>query len=550
MSNGIRIVPLGGLGEIGKNIMVIESKDDMILIDCGLTFPREEGMFGVDIVLPDFEYVRANVDKLRAVVLTHGHEDHIGSLPFLMRQVDVPEVWGTRFTLGLVKSRADEHGLIGATDWKEIVPEKGAVKIGPFELEFVRVAHSIPDCVSVLVRTSEGTILHTGDLKIDPSPMDGVQTDLAKFAELGSAGVDVYLADSTNADVPGHTKSELSIAGPLRDIVHRAPGRVIVSCFSSHIHRMQQLIDIAQETGRVVCLLGRSMNRNVNIARNLGFMDVEGATLVKPQRLEEFNHSDVMILCTGSQGEPLAALQRIASGVHPRVEPDPMDTVIFSSRTIPGNENRVHGLFNKLSKVGCHIVHADIASVHVSGHGSSEELKTLLQLVRPRTFVPVHGEWRHLRAHSELAEMVGVQPQSIMRIENGDVIELTAGKARLTGETVPVGHTLMDRHAGEDIVDEIMDERKQASGDGLLVIVARIDEHRHMYMDVVSRGFIDADDELLHEARETAEESIANMLQTRAGEGELEDAMRDAVSSVVYDRTRRSPLVVPVLIED
>jgi ribonuclease J len=508
-------------------------------------------MFGVDIVLPDFSYIIANAHKLRAVVITHGHEDHIGALPYLMKQVKVPEVWATRFTSGLIKSKVDEHGLINATNWCEIVPDEPAIRIGSFELEFIRVSHSIPDCVAVAILTEHGTIVHTGDIKLDSSPLDGVQTDLPLFAELGSDGVDLYMGDSTNADVPGHTKSERSLSGPLRDIVARAPGRVIASCFSSHIHRLQQFTDIAQEHGRVVCLLGRSLNRNFNIARNLGYLDADSATIIKPQKIDEYDPSKVMVLCTGSQGEPLAAMNRIAWGSHPAIQPDALDTVIFSSRTIPGNEIRVHRLINQLSRLGAHIYHADIAQVHVSGHGCAEELKLLLQLVRPANFMPIHGEWRHLRAHSDLARMVGVDPASIIMGENGLVVELANGKARLTDELVPVGQRLVDRHSNEDILVEVMEDRQQASGDGMLVVVARVDPHESSQrLELISRGFMDDDRGVLDDALRAAEESLDDASGTHLETDRLQELMQAAVQDTVFERTRKNPLVVPVVLED
>jgi ribonuclease J len=526
----VRVIPLGGIGEIGKNISVIECGDDLVVIDCGLTFPREEGKFGVDIVLPDFSYLIENASRIRALVLTHAHEDHIGAVPYLLRDVQVPKVLGTRFTLALVKSKVDEFGLLGATEWVEVVPEDDPIQVGCFELEFVRVAHSVPDGVAVATHTPYG-----------------VPTDLGHIAEIGSEGIALYLADSTQADVPGHTRSERSLAGPLRDICSRAPGRIVATCFSSHIHRLQQFLDIAQEEGRAVCILGRSMTRNSNVARNLGYMDADGVQFLKPNQLADHEPNKVMVLCTGSQGEPLAALSRYAAGTHPHLRPDPLDTVIFSSRTIPGNDTRVHRIQNGLAKVGAHLVSSETAHVHVSGHGSSAELLTLLQLVRPTTFVPVHGEWRHMRAHAELARAVGIGDERILLIENGSVIELRDGQARLTDEFVTVGEQLVDRTSNDEILEDILEDRQQASEDGVLVIVAH---ETSGTLELISRGFVEDEQGLLDDARRAAEVSMGDADGMRVDELELSKMLQEAVEGVVHDRSRRSPLVVPVVLGD
>jgi ribonuclease J len=542
------VIPLGGLGEVGKNVMVVDSVDDgFVVIDCGITFPREEGVFGVDIVLPDFSWIIENADRLRAVILTHAHEDHIGALPYLMREINVPEVWGTRFTLALVKAKADEFGVVTQTSWCEVTPSTDEVRVGPFDVEFVRMSHSIPDCTAVAIHTDHGTLFHTGDFKLDPSPVDGVRTDLSHIADIGAGGVSLYMGDSTNADVPGHTRSERSINGSLRDIVAGAPGRVIAACFSSHIHRIQQFCDIAGETGRAVCIMGRSMVRNTNIARSLGYFDVTGVRVIKPAGLEELDPRETLILCTGSQGEALAAMNRIAWGTHPSIQPDPLDTIIFSSRTIPGNETRVHGIINQLSKVGARILHDTIAPVHVSGHASSEELKTMLQLVRPDHVMPVHGEWRHLRAHADLARMVGIDESRVILNDNGGVIELRDGVATATGEWVTVGQRLIDRHNSEDILERVLEDRQQASGDGLLVVVAH---ETSGTLEVISRGFVQDDDEVLGEVRRAAEESLEQAAGTHSAPGEIEHEMQEAVSAAVFEATRRSPLVVPVVLGD
>ena len=542
----VRIIPLGGIGEIGKNITAIECGDDIIVVDCGLTFPREQGQFGVDIVLPDFTYLAQNASKIRAVVLTHAHEDHIGAVPFLLRDIKVPQIIGTKFTLALVKSKVDEYGLLNATEWVEAVPENDPVTVASFELEFVRVAHSVPDCMAVAIHTKHGTIFHTGDVKLDPSPLDGVPTDLGHIAEIGSDGVALYLADSTQADVPGHTRSERTLAGPLRDIVGRAQGRVLVSCFSSHIHRVQQFVDIAREEGRSICILGRSLTRNTNIAKSLGYLNAAGVQFLKPHQVDGLDPKQVLIICTGSQGEPLAALSRIAAGTHPVIRPDAADSVIFSSRTIPGNDTRVHTIQNQLAKIGAHVFSSDNATVHVSGHGSSAELLTLLQLVRPTSFMPVHGEWRHLRAHAELGMSVGIAESSIIMGANGHVVELRDGVARLTDEHVHVGELLVDRGSNDEILDDVLEERQLASGDGVLVVVAH---EQSGTLELIARGFVEDEDGMLDDARQAVEDSLDNA-DTNISDQQLATLLQTTVEGVIKDRSRRTPLVVPVVLGD
>ncbi|MBC7461788.1 MAG: ribonuclease J [Thermoleophilia bacterium] len=542
----VRVIPLGGIGEIGKNITAIECGDDIIVIDCGLTFPREEGQFGVDIILPDFTYLAQNIKKIRALVLTHAHEDHIGAVPFLLREMKIPQVIGTKFTLALVKSKVDEYGLLNATDWVEAVPEDDPITVAGFELEFVRVAHSVPDCMAVAVHTPHGTIFHTGDIKLDSSPVDGVPTDLGHIAEIGSDGVALYLADSTQADVPGHTRSETTLAGPLRDLVGRAPGRVLVSCFSSHIHRVQQFVDIAREQGRSICLLGRSLTRNANIAKSLGYLKADGVQFLKPHQVDGMKPSQVLIICTGSQGEPLAALSRIAAGVHPVIRPDSEDFVIFSSRTIPGNDVRVHRIQNQLAHLGAHVFSSENAMVHVSGHGSSAELLTLLQLVRPTSFMPVHGEWRHLRAHAELGMSVGIAPESIMIGANGAVVELRDGVAKLTDETVHVGEQRVDRGSNDEILDDVLEERQLASGDGVLVVVAH---EQSGTLELIARGFVEDEEGMLDDARQAVEDSL-DSADTNITDQQLAQLLQSTVEGVIKDRSRRTPLVVPVVLGD
>src|ERR671922_942065 len=409
MPGSTRIIPLGGLGEVGKNMTVFEADGEAVVIDAGLAFPRDEHL-GVDLILPDFSYLIERERPVRAVLLTHGHEDHVGALPFLLRKARVEEVWATRLTLGLIKSKLDEHGLMRAAELKEIEPEGGPVELGPFRAEFVRVAHSIPDSVAVVLDTPGGRILHTGDYKLDHTPVDGLRTDVGKLAEIGNRGVDLLLGDSTNAERPGVTGSERLVGEAFRQIIPVREGRILVACFASNVHRMQQAVDVAVETGRKVCVVGRSMRKNLNIARNLGYLEAPDDTFIRPPELAELAPRDALVLCTGSQGEPLSALTRVAYNDHPAVSVERGDTVIISAKPIPGNELRVHDAINQLAKAGAEVLHQENAPVHVSGHGHAEELRTMISLVRPKAFMPVHGEFRMLAAHARLAEEGGVSP--------------------------------------------------------------------------------------------------------------------------------------------
>ncbi len=390
-----RIIPLGGLGEVGKNMTVVESDDGLVVIDAGLAFPRDEHL-GVDLLLPEFTYLREHEGEIRAVILTHGHEDHVGALPYLLRELAVPEVWATRLTLGLVKSKLDEHGLLRVAELNEIEPEGDPVAIGPFQVEFVRVAHSIPDAVALVLDTPGGRIVHTGDYKIDHTPVDGFRTDVGRLAEIGNRGVDLLLGDSTNAERPGVTPSERTVGEAFRQIVPRLRGRVLIASFASNVHRMQQAVEVAAETDRKVCVIGRSLRKNINIARNLGYIEVPEDLLVRPVDLDELAPEEIMILCTGSQGEPLSALVRIAYGDHANVQVQEGDTVIISAKPVPGNELKVHDTINRLAKSGAEVLHQETAPVHVSGHANAEELRTMLALLRPRSVMPVHGEYRML----------------------------------------------------------------------------------------------------------------------------------------------------------
>jgi ribonuclease J len=552
VANGsCRIIPLGGLGEIGKNMTAFEADGSIVVVDAGLAFPRDEHL-GVDLVLPDFAYLADRRDQIRGVVLTHAHEDHVGALPYLLREVGVPEVWATRLTLGLVKSKLDEHGLLRAADLNEIDPAGPPVELGPFRLEFVRMAHSVPDCVAVVLETPGGRVVVTGDYKLDHTPVDGLRTDVGRLAEIGNRGVDLLLGDSTNAERPGFTPSERVVGEAFRQIIPVRTGRILISSFASNVHRIQQAVDVAVEVGRKVCVVGRSMRKNLNIARNLGYIDVPEGTLIKPADLDEYPPGQVLILCTGSQGEPLSALTRIAYHDHPAVSVERGDTVIISAKPIPGNELRVHDAINRLAKSGAEVLHQENAPVHTSGHGNVEELRTILSLLRPRGVMPVHGEFRMLAAHAQLARDAGVPAESIVLAENGSVVELREGSPPRIVDEVEAGVTFVDGLGVGDVADVALRDRRRLSEDGVLIVVATLAGRNGAAAappELIARGFGEAE-ELLDELREEAANVLRHSLEADANEIKLvQEHLHDELGQLIYDRTRRRPMILPVVIE-
>jgi ribonuclease J len=545
-----RIIPLGGLGEIGKNMMVYEHGDDVVVVDAGLAFPRDEHL-GVDLILPDFGYLRDLGRPVRAVILTHAHEDHVGSLPYLLRDVRVEEVLATRLTLGLVKSKLDEHGLLRAAELREISPGDDPIELGAFRAEFVRVAHSVPDAVAVVLETEAGRMLHTGDWKLDHTPVDGQRTDVGRLAELGSQGIDLLLGDSTNAERPGITGSERVVGEAFRQIIPQRQGRILVASFASNVHRMQQAIDVAIEVGRKVCVVGRSMRKNLNIARNLGYVDMPEDALIRPVELDEYEPGQVLIVCTGSQGEPLSALVRIAYNDHPAVKVERGDTVIISARPVPGNELRVHDAINQLAKAGAEVLHQENAPVHVSGHGHAEELRTMIALTRPKAVMPVHGEYRMLAAHGRLAEEGGVDPRSILVAENGTVVELSPDGARVTGE-IESGVTFVDGLGVGDVKDVALRDRRHLSEDGVVIVVTTLSGPNGRGVsppELIARGFGESDT-LLGELRAEASRVLDELMQEQATEIKLiQEHLHDELGQLVYDRTGRRPMILPVVVE-
>ena len=545
--DALRIIPLGGLGEVGKNMTVYEYGGDIVVVDAGLAFPRDEHL-GVDLVLPDSAYLQGR--RVRAVVLTHAHEDHVGGLPYLLREVDCDEVVGTKLTLGLVKSKLDEHGLLNATALREVEPGH-VVEVGAFRIHFVRVAHSIPDCVAVVVETPAGRVVHTGDWKLDHTPVDGLKTDVGRLAELGNEGVDLLLGDSTNAERPGMTGSERLVGEAFRTLIPVRTGRILVASFASNIHRMQQAIDVAVQVGRKVTIVGRSMRKNLNIGRNLGYLNVPDEVLVKPQDAMSLPPSEVMILCTGSQGEPMSALTRIAFGDHPAVTVERGDTVILSARPVPGNELRVHDSINRLAKAGAEVLHEQIAPVHVSGHANAEELRTMIALLRPKAVMPIHGEYRMLAAHARLAQEGGVPARNILLAENGSVVELTRDGASIV-DRIEAGVTFVDGLGVGDVQDVALRDRRRLSEDGVLIIVTTLASSNGGSIappELIARGFAESD-HLLDELRDEASRVLRELEADDMREIKLlQEHLHDAVGQIVYDRTRRRPMILPVVIE-
>jgi ribonuclease J len=534
---------------------VYEADGEAVVVDAGLAFPRDEHL-GVDLILPDFSYLTERERPVRAVLLTHGHEDHVGALPYLLREVGTnAQVLGTRLTLGLVKSKLDEHGLGSDTELVEVSADDPPIPVGPFRAEFVRMTHSIPDAVAVVLHTDHGTILHTGDFKLDMTPIDGRPADLDKLRRLGDEGVAVLMSDSTNAENAGRTPSEATVGPSLRRIIADAPGRVIVTSFASQIHRVQQVIDAATYANRKVCVIGRSMIRNVNISRNLGYAHVEDDLLIRPRDLDATLPRDVVILCTGSQGEPRSALTRMALGEHQSVQIHPTDTIIMSSRAVPGNEVNVHQTVNRLSRIGATVLTEQNAYVHVSGHGSADELQELLEAVRPATFVPIHGEYRMLRAHGEIAERAGVERHAVRIADNGTVLELNEDGLLASGQ-IEAGITLVDGFSVGELRDEVLRDRRRLATDGVLIVVATIAADTAEVVaepEVIVRGFEAPEgdeDQLLDTIRDAVDDALDDCQAKGIKEVQLvQERLHDALAPVVSQLTGKRPMVLPVVIE-
>lgn len=547
----LKVIPLGGLGAIGKNMTVFEYGDALLVVDTGLMFPDDE-MLGIDLVLPDFSYVVENRERVVGIVITHGHEDHVGALPYLLREVNVP-VYGTRLTLGLINSKLGEHGLQGKVSLNEITTEK-ELRLGPFRLEFLEVSHSIPDGVGLGIHTPVGTVVHSGDFKLDQAPIDGRPTAIQRFAELGRKGVLLLLSDSTNADTPGFTGPERSVGEKLNSIFALAPGRIIIASFASHIHRIQQVLDTAARHGRSVAIVGRSMVKNVNIAANLGYLRVPEGLVVRPSEINYLPPQRVVVLCTGSQGEPLSALARIAARDHPTVEIIKGDTVIISARPVPGNESSVYRTIDRLFAAGARVIYGMQAGVHVSGHAATEELKVMLNLVRPKYFVPIHGEHRHLYFHSEIAQEVGIPEENIFLLENGDVLELRSDRAWVSGR-VRAGMILVDGFAMGDTQELVLRDRQHLATDGLVMVVVVRSAQEGTVLgepEVIFRGFAYPGDidELSRRARQVVVESLESEEMRQVEDvALLKNHVHDVLQKFLRREANRRPMVLPVIVE-
>lgn len=548
--NKVQIIPLGGLGEIGKNMTVFRYGDDIILIDAGLMFP-EDDMLGIDLVIPDFTYLLENRDKVKAIFLTHGHEDHIGALPYVLKQLDVP-VYGTALTLGILEGRLEENGE--SSNNLNVIKPGDKITAGAFKMDFLRVNHSIPDAIAIAITTPIGVIIHTGDFKIDHTPVDGQVTEFNKFAEYGDRGVLLMLADSTNAERRGFTPSERSVGKTFDEAFAMAKNRIIVATFSSNVHRIQQVVDSAYKYGRKVAVMGRSMVNVVSIAIELGYLKAPEGVLIDIDDTNNYRADEIVICTTGSQGEPMSALSRMARSDHKKMSIFPGDTVIISATPIPGNEKLVSNTINHLYKLGANVVHERESGVHVSGHASQEELKLMHNLVRPKFFMPVHGEYRHLITHANVAKDLGMPKENIVIADNGSVIELTKSAIGVAGR-IPSGKVLVDGLGVGDVGNIVLRDRRQLSQDGIMIVVVTLDSETCAVVagpDIVSRGFVyvrEAED-LMDEAKEKVQLALDKCQDNGVSEwAQIKNAVRDALGKFLYEKTRRRPMILPIIME-
>lgn len=548
----VKIIPLGGLNEIGKNMTVFECSNDIFILDCGLAFPDAD-MPGVDIVIPDFTYVERNKEKIRGIVITHGHEDHIGGLAYLLKKINVP-VYGTRLTIGLIEGKLREHGLYGKVTLNVVQPKK-TVKMGCMAVEFIKVNHSIPDAVGMAIHTPAGIIVHTGDFKVDYSPIDGEIIDLARFGELGSRGVLALMADSTNAERPGYTHSERTVGESFDKLFKMGEGkRIIIATFSSNIHRVQQIINSAERYGRKVAVFGRSMINVINTAIELGYLKVPDGIIIDIEMMNRYESERIVLITTGSQGEPMSALTRMAMNDHKKVNITPMDFIIISATPIPGNEKFVTRVVNELMKSGAEVVYEAMYEVHVSGHACQEELKLLLALTKPKFFIPVHGEYKHLKKHAGLALQMGIPENNVIIAEIGNVIETDGSRMSIVSQ-VPAGRVLVDGLGVGDVGSIVLRDRKHLAQDGLIIIVIGIERASNEIVagpDIISRGFVYVreSEELMVEAK-----LLLNSVLTSCSYAELREwnalkgKLRDALSDYIYQKTKRSPMILPIIME-
>mgnify|MGYP000501258331 CR=1 FL=1 len=545
------IIPLGGLGEIGKNMTAFSYGNDIIVVDAGLAFPEEE-MLGIDIVIPDILYLLENAHLVRAIILTHGHEDHIGALPYLLKDLSVP-VYGTKLTLGLLEQKLSEHEMKLPEGSRSLKPREH-IKIGPFDIEFFRMNHSIADVVGLGIQTPVGLVVHSGDFKFDQTPVDGAVADYHRLSEYGDRGVLVLLSDSTNAEHEGYTQSERVVGKTLDEVIGSARQRVLVTSFASNVHRIQQVITAAHRHGRKVAVLGRSMENTVNVAIELGYLHVPPGVLVELETLNQLSPNKIVILTTGSQGEPMSALTRMSTNEHRQVEIAPGDTVVIAATPVPGNEKLVHRTIDNLFRLGAEVVYQTTSGVHVSGHASQEELKLMFNLVRPKFFIPIHGEYRHLVRHAELAVEMGIPRSNVLVGENGTVFEFSPTKGRVAGR-VSAGNVLVDGLGVGDVGSIVLRDRRQLSQDGIIIVVVALEKETGLMVagpEIISRGFVYVreSEELIEEAKKKVEEVLNHCEERKISDWPtLKSAVRETLRRHLYDKTQRRPMILPIIVE-
>ncbi|MEN6521050.1 MAG: ribonuclease J [Armatimonadota bacterium] len=549
----LQIIPLGGVGEIGKNMFAIRYGNDILVVDAGLMFPEDE-MLGVDIVIPDISYLLENKKKVVGIILTHGHEDHIGALPYILNQMDVP-IWGSRLTLGLIQAKLEEHDLAESVEMNEVKSGDVAKFKRSFEVEFIRVSHSIPDATGLAIRTPAGTIVYTSDFKFDYTPASGLTIDAARFAQLGNEGVLVMMTDSTNVEKKGYTPSETVVRDALNEAFAEADGRIIIATFASNIHRMQEVFNAAHRYGKKVLVIGRSMARNSEIAEQLGYLKVPDDTRITLSELSSVDQKDVVVMTTGSQGEPLSALTRMAMDEHKKIKIGPGDTVIISATPIPGNEDLVMRTINNLFRQGAKVIYDAIAPVHVSGHGNQGDLRLMLSLLRPSYIIPVHGEPRHFAKYVELAQGMGYGPESVIGLEIGDILEIDKEGGQIAGKIDQYGSVMVDGMGVGDVTDVVLRDRRHLSQDGVIVVVGTIDKSTGKIIsgpDIVSRGFVipEHEEEIMDEAKEVMLRKADEMMADGVTQWDaIKPAMRSALGKYLHVTTGRRPMIIPVFTE-
>jgi len=547
----LKVIPLGGLGEIGKNITAFEYEDEIVIIDCGLSFPDEE-LYGIDLVIPDVTYLVKNQEKVKGFFITHGHEDHIGALPYVLKQINAP-VYGTKLTLGLIESKLQEHGILSDCTLNTVKAGE-ILEIGSLKIEFIRTNHSIADSCSIALHTPVGIIVHTGDFKIDFTPIDGEVIDLQRYAQLGKMGVVLLMAESTNALQPGYTMSEKTVGETLDNLFSKAKGRVIVATFASNIHRVQQIANASVKNGRKIAFSGRSMEKINEVARTLGYLFIPEEMIIDLNDIKKYPNERVTIITTGSQGEPMAALTRIAAATHRSIQIEKGDTVIISATPIPGNQKAVSNVINDLTEKGANVIYKSIEAIHVSGHACEQELRLIHALLKPKFFMPIHGEFKHLRSHAKIAENMGMDTSNIFIMETGDILEVNRTKAQIAGK-VPFGRVLIDGAGVGDVGNIVLRDRKNLGQDGIITVVIAIDRASKTVIsgpDIITRGFVYVRDseELIREIRGIVNKSVDKCLDNNLTQwSEIKNTIRRDVDNFVYTKMKRKPMILPVITE-